>query len=363
MKALDWSLLSRHRAALMGAAMLVVILFHVALPREHFFYGLVRCGNVGVDMFLFLSGIGLWFSWTRRPSLSHFFCRRYTRVYPAWIIVAATFYTMNYLERGAASYSPDLPNLIANIAVGWSFWRVDDLTFWFIPSIMMMYTFAPFYMMLIRRAPGFRWLPIVFMVWAAMVYYWPPAHGAVGHLEIFWSRIPVFLLGINCGQWVIDGRREDASSFWMTALLFAATLGACLVLEGRWHGRFPMFIERLIYIPLAVTLLHLLCVLFEHSPRWLLHFAAFAGGISLELYLVHIEFVLKKLQPHHWGFWPTALLTIALSLPLAWLLHWLIEKATAGIVAITSKKGGFTDHNAIATKEKNPNENLENLKK
>ena len=360
MKAVDWSLLSRHRAALMGAAMLAVILFHVGLPREHACYGLVRCGNLGVDMFLFLSGVGLWFSWTRRPSLKHFFQRRYLRVYPAWIVVAATFYTMNYLERGAASYSPNLGQLIANIAVGWSFWRVDDLTFWFIPAIMMMYTFAPFYMMLIRRAPSFRWLPVVFMVWAAMVYYWPPARETVGHVEIFWSRIPVFLLGINCGQWVMDGRREDNASFWMTALLFVASLGACLVLEGRWHGRFPMFIERMIYIPFAVSLLLLLSRAFEHSPRWLLRFLTFTGGISLELYLVHIEFVMKKVQPHHWGYWATALTTIVLSLPLAWLLHWLLEKATNGITALTSSSSRQTKKAAAGHAGNGPEQKTEN---
>ena len=56
--------LSAHRAALMGAAMLMVILFHVGgMRHDTVFYCISRCGNVGVDVFLFLSGIGLWFSW------------------------------------------------------------------------------------------------------------------------------------------------------------------------------------------------------------------------------------------------------------------------------------------------------------
>lgn len=41
--------ISRYRAEQMGAAMLFVILFHVALDRGDPFYGLRRCGNVGVD--------------------------------------------------------------------------------------------------------------------------------------------------------------------------------------------------------------------------------------------------------------------------------------------------------------------------
>ncbi len=81
-KDIELANISRYRGELMGAAMLFIILFHVALPREDAFFGLRRMGNVGVDMFLFLSGIGLWFSWMKNPSAKHFFIRRYLRIYP-----------------------------------------------------------------------------------------------------------------------------------------------------------------------------------------------------------------------------------------------------------------------------------------
>lgn len=57
--------MSRFRGEQMGAAMLFVILFHVGLDRWDPMFGLRRMGNVGVDIFLFLSGIGLWYSWTK----------------------------------------------------------------------------------------------------------------------------------------------------------------------------------------------------------------------------------------------------------------------------------------------------------
>ena len=65
--------ISRYRGELMGLAMIFVMLFHVWMPKSNVMYGLVRCGNVGVDIFLLLSGVGLWFSWTKNPSLKHFF--------------------------------------------------------------------------------------------------------------------------------------------------------------------------------------------------------------------------------------------------------------------------------------------------
>lgn len=53
---------------------------------------------------------------------------------------------------------------------------------------------------------------------------------------------------------------------------------------------------------------------------------AFVGTISLELYLIHIQFVLKYVTPYKLGYCLTALVMIAVSLVLAWLLHKAVDK-------------------------------------
>ena len=45
-KDIELANISRFRGELMGVAMLFIILFHVALPREDAFFGLRRMGNV-----------------------------------------------------------------------------------------------------------------------------------------------------------------------------------------------------------------------------------------------------------------------------------------------------------------------------
>ena len=73
MKNIDLSLISKYRGELMGFAMIYVVMFHVCGARhDTLWYCLARCGNLGVDIFLFLSGIGLWFAWTRNSSLRQF---------------------------------------------------------------------------------------------------------------------------------------------------------------------------------------------------------------------------------------------------------------------------------------------------
>ena len=366
---MNWNDLSRYRAPLMGFAMIIVMLFHVPLSRSDLFYGLMRCGNNGVDMFLFLSGIGLWFSWTKKahpltpsrrdgdlddtpksnenPSLweghrvGSFYFRRFLRLYPAWLIMASLYYIPQYWPDGGG-YSPNLFHLIAHILVGWSFWRIDDLTFWFVPAIMALYLVVPFYMMLIQRNRTWRWLPILMIVWYFLVRDYPPLWTAVGHVEIFWSRIPIFLLGINSGEWVKPplqlprgGEQQKASPRGglvgvssrggLVGFFFLLSLWYCVYVEGHRSGAFPPATERMVYIPLAVSGMFLMCWFFRHAPQWILRCFTFVGGISLEIYLIHAQFVLKYITPYHLGYWPTFLLLLVISIPLAWLLSRLIS--------------------------------------
>ena len=199
-KDIELANISRFRGELMGAAMLFIILFHVGLPRTDLFFGLRRCGNIGVDIFLFLSGIGLWFSWVKQPSTWSFYRRRLLRILPAWLIMASLYYIPRFNPQTGS-----IIDLIGNITINWNFWLHDELTFWYIPAIMMLYLWAPPYMKLITKHPIYRWSVVLMVLWCVMVQWIIPVHHAVGHLEIFWSRVPIFFLGINFGEMV---RRE-----------------------------------------------------------------------------------------------------------------------------------------------------------
>lgn len=309
--------LSKYRSQLMGAAMIMVMLFHVGgMRHDTIAYCVSRVGNVGVDLFLFLSGIGLLYSWTKTPQLRHFFVHRYIRVYPAWLIIACLYYIPLYI-KGKLSFT----DTFLDIAINWSFWEHDELTFWFIPAIMMLYTVAPAYMELIRRHPSYRWMPVAAMLLCVLIQYLSPLHHAVGHLEIFFSRIPIFLLGINAGQWIKDKRTLEPSSLWIIVIVFAMSAVACVNFENGLRPRFPLFLERMVYIPLTVTMMLLLCRLFAIAPSWVNKMFVFVGGISLELYLIHIHFVLNHISPYHLGYWLTSAVVISISVVLAWLLH------------------------------------------
>lgn len=329
-KDIELANISRFRGELMGAAMLFIILFHVALPREDAFFGLRRMGNVGVDMFLFLSGIGLWFSWTKNPDVRHFFVRRYLRIYPAWLIIACLFYIPRF-EGGDLWAWVDL---VGDISINWDFWLHDELNFWYIPATMMLYLFAPGYMELIKRHPIYRWLPVVMIMWCILVQYVTPIHHAVGHLEIFWSRVPIFFIGINMGEMVRSRKQLPPDAVWLLLVTFLMTFGTCLYLEQVRHGHFPLFVERMLYIPFTVCSVLVMNRIFRRTPEWVNRAFRLVGMLSLEAYLIHIHFVLVYIQPMGLGYWGTFAATVAITLPVAWVLH----QTTSFALNIFSKK-------------------------
>ena len=306
---------SRFRGELMGAAMLFIMLFHVSLPRWDMFFGLRRMGNIGVDIFLFLSGVGLWFAWMKRPDRKHFFRRRYIRIYPAWLIIACLYYIPRFHGGDLMAWI----DLIGDITINWDFWLHDELTFWYIPATMMLYLFAPAYMELIRRHPIYRWLPVAMIMWCILVQWVTPIHHAVGHLEIFWSRVPIFFIGINMGEMVRKKSHIDGTGIYLIILLFVMALASSLFLEQVRHGEFPLYIERMLYIPLTVTSILLLNRVFRRTPAWVNRCFRFVGALSLECYLIHIHFVLDYI-PHEWTYWPTFLVCLVATIPMAWVL-------------------------------------------
>ena len=327
-KNIELANISRYRGELMGIAMIFIFLFHVALPRSDMFFGLRRIGNIGVDMFLFLSGVGLWFSWMKHPSLKHFFKRRYLRVYPAWFIISCLYYIPHFHGGGVRAWV----DLIGDITINWDFWLHDELKFWYIPAMMMLYLFAPPYMQLIRRHPVYRWLPVVMILWCILVQYVSPIHNAVGHIEIFWSRVPIFFIGINMGEAVRRKDKMDGASIWMILIVFAMTLSASIFLEQELHGHFPIYVERMLYIPLTITTILLLNRVFRRTPKWFNTIFKFVGALSLECYLIHIHFVLDYI-PKTCGYWTTFLVCVVITMPLAWLLSKIVNYISKLIIS------------------------------
>ena len=94
---LSWGLISQYRNALFGLSILLIMWFHGGTFRGFSHHpaivaflptgGWIHYGSVGVDLFLFLSGMGLYFAMCKRPTLPHFYLKRLKRILIPYIII------------------------------------------------------------------------------------------------------------------------------------------------------------------------------------------------------------------------------------------------------------------------------------
>lgn len=97
-KQYNWGLISEKRRSLMGIAIISIVLFHYFedLTRMQLtitpMTKLFRYGNIGVDMFLYISGIGLYYSYNRDNNRRNFYKKRFKKIMIPYFIISTPFW-------------------------------------------------------------------------------------------------------------------------------------------------------------------------------------------------------------------------------------------------------------------------------
>lgn len=67
-------------------------------------------GSVGVEFFVFLSGVGLYFSMSKDSNILHFFQKRIKRILPAYLMVAIPYWIvidLIIMQKGVKMFAFD----------------------------------------------------------------------------------------------------------------------------------------------------------------------------------------------------------------------------------------------------------------
>ena len=132
---------SEKRTQIMGIAMLFVVFFHSSLefssvPPIHF---IKHIGDIGVDCFLMVSGMGIYFSLSKDGNTLRYLNRRINRILPAYFIVNGLwFFLMNLLlGHSISNFFMDISSL--------NFWINGNLTTWYLSSLLFLQILTPLY--------------------------------------------------------------------------------------------------------------------------------------------------------------------------------------------------------------------------
>lgn len=134
---------SKYRTELMGLAIIMVVFHHLTLRTSVGLLGkgymfLRVTGAMGVDIFLFLSGLGLFYSFRKNPDTKIFYKKRILRIIPTYLIICTPFYVVQYLIGNTV----DIKGFLLHLSLI-SYW-IDGSCDWYIAAIIVLYALFPY---------------------------------------------------------------------------------------------------------------------------------------------------------------------------------------------------------------------------
>lgn len=287
--------ISDYRKALFGIGTLMVMLTHATginwssysqvLPK------VCGIGSAGVDIFLFLSGIGLYYSMSKCETITKFYWHRIKRIFPAFILIGGIGYAIVdfIFKKNFITY------LLQISTIAWFRYNFDGIVLWYISFILLMYLIYPL-IYNILRSNNYVWkmlavvivdiiINILLLVFVKEVYL---------YYELGLSRVPIFLIGTLFGRIEYD----DINTYSMNWLFIGSGI---MFIITRIVNKLLFFdnieaydfVLRISYIFLTFIIVFL--VQYLRLLKHLKYLLEVVGKYSLELYMLHM-FVLAVFQ-------------------------------------------------------------------
>ncbi len=278
--------LLRHRQGWMGFATLLVLLFHLPIKIRCLWY-LQTFGYGGVDICLFASGLGCYYSLCANGDVGAFLKRRIKRIAPGCVLTIG-FWLVYRLVMGQI----DLPMAVGNL-IGLQSFTARGYEFnWYISAILLCYILAPYLKLGAERStPVGKVLLLTFLLICII-----PFLKNNGYMIIV-TRLPIFYAGMLLGDLSKRDVGVKRSHGFMMLAAFVLGIAALLfcyrrLTEYLWSYGLFWLPFLLITPPLCVGLSCLLELLARCKiGRYIASFLSLVGNYSLELYLMQVLWV------------------------------------------------------------------------
>ena len=285
---MEYGVLSRYRPELMGIAMLWVMLFHASdLDFGVEALNFIRsAGFGGVDIFLFLSAMGLAMSLERRPTeYASFMGRRARRILPAYFLVMVPYTALLCMAEGGPPWSAILWNsLLLNYWV-----RCAGSFNWYVSGAMLFYAVTPFFHSRLKAARNREGTTALWIASSLLACQLLMHDGYWQYMDVFY-RFGVFFLGLLVGFYVIRERRLGKRDLLFWTVWLAVGMGY-LAASLRWRECEDCFLQLPLchlFLFTTVPMCLMLCAVLEHLG-WLRKPLRKVGECSLEIYLLNVS--------------------------------------------------------------------------
>lgn len=211
---LNW--ISKYRIELFGIAILSVFYFHFGTLHVAYYengsgllYDITKMFRVyfsstGVDIFAFLSGMGLYYSFSANDDIKRYYSRRFKRILIPYAIVGSIFWIQHdilFVHAGFERFVKDFTYV--------TFFTEGINNLWFIFFIGCMYLIFPaVYKLTFRSKYGmlcFAAILVVAVLTPVMLYNYDV--DLYRNIDKAITRIPAFLLGVPAGKYIKQGKK------------------------------------------------------------------------------------------------------------------------------------------------------------
>lgn len=270
----------QYRTQIMGFSALWILLFHSYGSGLYDFLKpfkpLLAYGWAGVDIFLFLSGLGIGLSLQKKPTFLQFIQRRLKRIFLPYFIGVCFLHIF--------VYNFDIIRFLLDVTTIGYWIPYNDhyiISFWYVCVILFFYVISyPIFFLLKKYTKLFF---IIFCAISFIVYF------QTDYANFVFGRIPIYFLGMLLSLYTNHEFKRHIII--IITIISLTTFILLSVLTYNWGGNY--ITELKIKIPsfflitpgIIISLTKLFDVI--KIKKFVNKIFSFFGSISLEIYLVH----------------------------------------------------------------------------
>lgn len=306
--------ISTYRSELMGWSILWIMMLHFTFCQIKPLGFIAQYGFAGVDIFVFVSGLGLFYSLDKDDNLIHYYRKRLLRIIP-------TYYILGFITNLLIIHD-DIPTFLFTYStIG--FWIGLNYADWFIPSLLFLYFIAP----LIKKIIDKKWFIFIIIIVVCIyliAYYYTDKEEILdrSHFSLL-HRIPAFVFGMISAFWL---KNNAPSKYYFYILILGLPF---FVYFYPFHHQINNF--KYYSLSFLLPLFVILFILLSKYTKGISQIIKKMGVASLEIFLIQNIFFKLVLNGTTSTFpeWHDTIsfLMILFSAIMGIIAHWLIDKS------------------------------------
>ena len=234
---------------------------------------------IGVDIFIFLSAIGLCYS-MERNTISQFYANRFRRVCVPWFVIMVPVFIIEDIlicKEGILEFLLDTSTF--------RYWIDNDNTHtpWFVPYIVALYVLFPLIYKADSKTKHGSTSILLFGSIAINVFSNIYPNYIYSEFTNCFARLPIFLLGVLVSDPIKKIKDDINKKTFITIIIATFT-----IYIGWYFLNLPMGLDMLIggLVAIGIIIFYAYGIKSKVS-KWLSKVFIFVGSVSLEVYLIH----------------------------------------------------------------------------